>query len=320
MKDIITLIILGISFGFTYAIVKVLAGYPDTEMLTIGVSTFVALILIASSKKKSIRMKSLLTKNMLWFCTICGLSSFLIPFTMEFMVLETLDLGLVAIVVSTSPIFGVIFFLVTGKDTVNLKLALSVLIGLLGCALALYSNGILDSLFDGSATIDENVLEYLPMLVAIPISYGFYHYYVDVNWPLGIRPSELAAGELFICSMVCCVLVLWHGIDFDVLDTKWVFLVLMLGCLTSLEAILYFNLQEKKGAVFCSFSEYIATIMGVLLGVILFGEVTSVLVILAVILVITSAWVANSHSHRSGSTEQDELGALDENSKLPNRL
>ncbi len=309
MKDIVTLIILGISFGFTFSIVKVLAGYPDSEMLAIGISTFTALLLIAVFKKKSIRMKSLLTKNMLWFCTVCGVSSFLIPLTMEFIVLETLDVGLVAVVGSTAPIFGVMFFLITGKDTVNLKLILSVLIGLLGCLLALYSNGIFDSIINGTGAADNKIMAYLPMLVAIPMSYGFYHFYVDVKWPLGIRPSELAVGELFICTTACVAIVWWHGVNFEKLDSTWYFLALMLGCLASLEAILYFNIQEKKGAVFCSFAEYIATIMGVLLGVLLFDETTSLLIILAVILVITSAWVANSHSHRSpdaGKSDEDE--------------
>jgi len=68
--------------------------------------------------------------------------------------------------------------------------------------------------------------------------------------------------------------------------------------------LLYFNLQAKKGAIFCSFSDYIATITGVILGAVLFDESTSALVILALALVILAAWFANSHSHRQPTSEE----------------
>jgi len=303
MKDIFTLSILGISFGFSFSVIKVLAGYPDIEMMAICGSTLVALILISTFKRKDIRVKKLLTKNKAKFFLVCGVSSFLFPLSLEFMVLETLDIGLVSIVVSTAPIFGVMFFLMSGAQRVNPRVVISVLIGLLACLLALYSKGALTSIFSDSVTSGDDFSVSLPLLVAIPVSYGFYHFYVDVKWPKGLQPNELAVGELFICSLLSLVVVMLHGFNLEPVDLTWVMMTGLLGCLTAIEALLYFNLQAKKGAIFCSFSDYIATITGVILGAVLFDESTSALVILALALVILAAWFANSHSHRQPTSE-----------------
>ena len=111
--------------------------------------------------------------------------------------------------------------------------------------------------------MDNALSASLPYLLAIPVSYGFYHYYVDVKWPADLRPNELAIGELFCCTTICAVLVLVKAFDLDFIGFLWVLMVLILGGMAAIEAILYFKIQARKGAIFCSFADYIATITGV---------------------------------------------------------
>lgn len=288
MKDIFLLFLLGTSWGLSFSVLKVLTDYEHTDILIVMISMFFAFLALVSVQFKHIRLTALKQKSVVSFAVVCSLSAFVLPLILELHVLSFFDLSLVSVVVSTAPIFAVIFFWLSGSDRLNIKLVLAVILGLFACLLALYSKGAFE---DEHFKIQQ--LDALLWLLLIPACYGFYHYFVEVRWPHGLRPSELASMELLACSLLCIPVLAVVDTQIINIDLNWWMWVLALGFMTALEAVLYFKVQANRGAVFCSIADYIATISGVLAGAIFFLEQTSWIIVVSIVLVISASWLCH---------------------------
>jgi drug/metabolite transporter (DMT)-like permease len=286
MINIALLLVLGISWGLSFTVIKKLTTFPVPELVSVTLSTIIAatLLLIAYGPKSKFR--NIFRKDCLAFAGVCGLSSFLLPLILEFHVLETVNASLASVIVSSAPIFAVLLFSFKSRALPNKLTFAAIALGLLACVLAIRSQGT----FSGAGLTPTTIL----LLIMIPASYGFYHFYVETKWPDSLDAKELALAELMCCSLVCLALLPFQAINLNPINSDWALLCLLLGAMVSLEAVLYFTIQDKKGAVFCSFADYIATIAGVLSGAYILGETASLLIWPALALVLASTWISNT--------------------------
>lgn len=285
MLNIMLLLILGVSWGLSFTVIKKLTAFPVAELISVALSTIIAatiLLIVYGPKSKA---KNIFRKDCLIFASVCGLSSFLVPLILEFYVLESVNAMLASVIVSSAPIFAILLFSFKGRTLPNKLTLAAIALGLLACVTAVRSQG------DFSAA--GLTLTTLALLIMIPASYGFYHFYVETKWPDNLGAKELALAELICCSAVCFALLPFQSFEAKQLETDWALLCLLLGGMVALEAVLYFIIQERKGAVFCSFADYIATIAGVLSGAFILGENATLLIWPAVALVLISTWISN---------------------------
>jgi drug/metabolite transporter (DMT)-like permease len=116
---------------------------------------------------------------------------------------------------------------------------------------------------------------------------------VEIKWPKYLTVKELAVSELIVCSIACLILLPFEKIEVENVNIEWASLCLLLGIMVSIEAVLFFEIQSKRGALFCSVADYIATISGVLFGVILFSETANILMLLSILMVLVSTMIVN---------------------------
>lgn len=291
MLNIVLLLVLGMSWGLSFTVIKKITSLPIPEFVSATLSTLIATLILFVVYGSTCKFKNIIRKDSLIFATVCGLSSFLVPLVLEFHVLDVVNAMLASVIVSSAPLFAILFLSVKSRALPSKSMFTAILLGLLACVIAVKSQGEFSS---SGLTMLTAVL-----LIMIPASYGFYHFYVEDKWPDALQAKELALAELICCSLICLVIFptqYTEGLNYD---KEWLLLSVVLGGMVALEAVLYFVIQERKGALFCSFADYIATITGVLSGVYLLDEGASNLIWTAVALVLVSTWISNTEESQT---------------------
>jgi len=261
---VILLIILGLSWGLHYSVLKFAMSSGLTLIAIIVLTTllvFAGLSLIAFFRRRWPRM----SKRHLRFYLVCAILGYLAEFPLALMVAEQIPAGLLAIISSTSPLFTSVLALAFRIETVSLRRAMAIGIGLVASLIVLVP---------GTALPNPALLFWVLLAFCIPVLYATYHNYVAVDWPDGADSWQVAHGEAFLAAIIVCGFFVISGQEMpdpgSLNLNAWS--VFMIAGLSIVEIYLYFEIVRRAGAVFVSLGSFVSIFAGVLWGMVLFGE------------------------------------------------
>lgn len=198
---------------------------------------------------------------------IMGLINNVVPFSLLFWGQERMDAGLASILNATMPIFTVLVAhrLTTDEKITSGKLV-GVLLGFAGVAVMLGGG------FSGSAAIPPVAM--LAVLGAA-LSYAFASVFGRAFRKLGVKPAQVAFGQLTASSVLMVpVVLLWNPVpDPSLISVDAALAVLALALVsTALAYILYFRILSSGGAVNISLVTLLVPVTAILLGALFLGE------------------------------------------------
>ncbi len=261
---IVLLLILGLSWGLHYSVLKVAMGSGFTVVQIIVLTTLLVvfgLTVIAILRQRWPR----LNRRHLRFYIVCAFLGYLAEFPLALTVAEKIPAGLLAIIGATSPLFTSAIALLFKVETVSRRRLMSIGIGLVASLIVLVP---------GTALPKPDLLFWVLIAFCIPFLYALYHNYVAVDWPDGADSWQVAHGESLIAAIIVLGFFVITGQqvpDFSAINTSgWG--VVMIAGLSIVEIYLYFEIVRRVGAVFVSLGSFVTIFAGVLWGMVLFGE------------------------------------------------
>lgn len=280
--------LLGSAWGLSISLIKI-ASEAQLPYLVIMLVVSGFSLALQSSIAWYRRSLPRFNNTALSFYAICAVTSVLLPHLIELWVAEHIAAGVLSLIITTTPIFTLIFAYSFGSKKVSGKNMAGIF---LGCASVLFI-----VLPQSSAELDFAHLQYILIALLIPAAYGGYHTYVDHNWPKGMVPIQAGSGEMVIgvaiVSGLLLLQLLWQGEALSqavvqISVDQWL-LIIAMGLLATLSAILYFMVQYLAGAVFTAQANYVTTVAGVFWGMMIFAEPLSAWVGLSVITLIVAS-------------------------------
>lgn len=259
------LIVLGILWGGSFFFVKV--AVAEVPPLTL-VFYRVALAALALLLYLAIRGVPLPAGRPVWQAfLVMGLINNVIPFSLLFWGQARLDAGLASILNATMPIFTVLVaHRFTEDESITPGKLAGVVLGFLGVAVML--GGGLSGALAGPPVA-------MVACLGAALSYAFASVYGRTFRRLGVRPVQVAFGQLAASSllMVPLVLLLDPPPDPASLGLESVLSVLALALVsTALAYILYFRILASGGAVNISLVTLLVPMTAILLGALFLDE------------------------------------------------
>lgn len=190
--------------------------------------------------------------------------SYTIPNLLLFTVIPKVGAGYAGIMFTLSPIITLLFSLMLGVRRPNRLGVAGIAVGFAGALLVALSRGGLGQ--------PAPVL-WVVVALLIPVSLACGNIYRTLDWPKGAGPIELAVGSHAAAAVILFVLAMifgggaWFG---QLAAVPGLALLQMLSA-ASMFAV-FFRLQAVGGPVYLSQIGYIAAAVGLLAGVIWFGE------------------------------------------------
>ncbi|MEX1036108.1 MAG: EamA family transporter [Sneathiella sp.] len=282
-KEYLLLLLLAILWGSSYLFIRIgLETLPPTTLVAIRVSV-AALVLLVVIWRQGYRLP---TDRKNWKNFV--IQSFFNSFGAWMLVAwgqQYVESGLAAVLNSTSPIFVFLLtWLVTKHETVNRRKIIGAFTGLAGVILII---GI-----DALQSLGQQVIAQLALL----LSAMFYGYAAIIGKRFAALPSTVTAAGVMISAT--CVLVPASL----VIDQPWTLspsltslaAVVTLGVFgTAVALLLYFRLINTLGSMNAASQSYLRMGIGVILGMIIFGEQLSAVVALGVVIAILGVALIN---------------------------
>ncbi len=260
----ILVIALGCLWGAHFSVIKIAAesGLPLGAIIvgTASGAAF-ALIIICGFRR---RLPPLSIRH-LRFYALCALLSYGLPFFLELTVARHLTASLLAIIVTTDPIFTTALAVLWRQEIIPTKRILGIAIGA-ATMLVIFVPGV--------ALPTPELFGWTLLAFAVPASFALYHTYVASAWPVGLDAWQAGTGEVVASLLVFLPLVALRG-DLYSLGDSWSagHLAIVLMALSGVfEAYLYFEVVRRAGAVFVSQAGSVTVITGMLWGMVIFDE------------------------------------------------
>ena len=233
-----------------------------------------------------------------WLFAGCGALGYLLPFFMELFAVPRTGAGTLAVVVSLSPIFTLLFAALFRVERLTPKRLAGITLGFLSILpIALQDISALQQVFGLGLVIG----------VLIPICYALYHVFIAQYWPDEVEPFEVALGES-LASMILMVPVyaLWSDPDTPLHTISlWQFWIVgALLVFSALEVWLYFQLMRMGGPTYASQAGYVTVITGVLWAGLFFGEGVTLWLLLSIAMVFAALLL-------TGSKEVEDVASVE---------
>jgi len=285
------LVLLGTNWGSAFSLAKIgaMSGIP-----AVGYGLWLALgaglVLLALCAYR--RELPPITRIHLRYYLICGITGAAFPMVNMVLVLQHLPVGIMAILVTTAPIFTWLLsqlFRIEPFDRMRLA---GVAVGLLGTLILLVPRASLP---------DPEVATWALVGVLTPLSYAGSNIYAGVHRPGGVNSLGLAA-TMQLAAVVGLIPIAWLWGAFHPLWPPFhagEYALFGHMAVAAIGSILYFEVMRMAGPVFLSQVGYVVTVTGMLWGMALFGERHSPLIWVAVLVIFCGlALVTRSFSLR----------------------
>ncbi len=271
----LALLFLGVAWGGLINAMKAISqtGFPkfNYAFWVLAISTIIVICINLARGKK-------IPPLHLKFYFICGLTSFALPQTLMYLVLETIPAGLMALLIATTPIVTYVISLAMRVENLhNLKIV-GVVLGFFGTMLIVLSSN------SGAVTAPLELI----LVAIIPIvCYAFYTSYVARYVPARLGALDMSIGMLVMSTAILfCVLLIaesfvpiWEGSPFQIA------VIIYHGVVTALAIVVFNALIKHSGALFASTATYFITVFGIFFGAILHDEVLPITVWVAAVLI-----------------------------------
>lgn len=261
------LLLLGIVWGSTIVITKhvVSTGYQPLGLIFWQLALGALLISVIARLQKT-------PLPMSWahirFYTIVALAGTIIPNTFTYIAAAHLSAGLLAISLTTVPMFSLIVALVIQSERFNGIRMLGIFLGAIAIALILGPEA------DFSR---QGIGLFMLLALAAPLFYAVEGNYLALKTPPHTDALTTVRGASIIGLVICTPITLatnswvdlsqtWTSVEWAILANSVLHVVTYAG---------YIGLVGRTGAVFASQVAYIVTLSGVFLGIMILGETHS---------------------------------------------
>ena len=291
--NIVLLFILSLLWGLHFSLVKIVD--VEENPITILIPLLFILSILFYLVLKITNNIFLFSFKKTIFFIIAGTFAYIIPLYVEFLVAPQIDAGVLTLIVSSVPVFTLLFVWFFRLLDINFRLMIGTLSGLIGISLIILGN-------------NNNTLNlWLIMALIVPISYAIDTIFMEKFWPSKFNSLQVAYGECvvsFILLLLLNVLIgdSWYGNINEF--SKWIYMpnFWLLTIVTFFEVLLFFYILAQAGAVFINIGSYLVIPVGFFWGFIIFGETFSLLKIISTILVLISVILIGNKNYKIKNT------------------
>ncbi len=258
------LLLMGTTWGLQVAMLKLAlqAGYHETQvMLCVLLLVALAYLGLLVARRGLFRFDW----PRLRFFAITGALGYLLPMGATLYAAEALSAGLLAMLISLSPLFTFAAAALLRSEPIS---SLRIAAMLLGCAATAMV------LLPQTGLPDYGLLPWMLLALLIPFCYGVESVYVDLGWPDGLDVLQVGFGEALVAALLLIPLMLLRG-DSLWVDWQWnpgSYAILVFVACGVIEVVMYFYLIKTTGGVLVSFATFISLFAGIGWGMLLFAE------------------------------------------------
>jgi drug/metabolite transporter (DMT)-like permease len=277
LLPLLLLLILGSLWGFAFSLVKIaaVAGVPPLAY-AFWPSIGAGLALLALSAVRGAVPR--FSWHLAGYALGAGLLGSALPNTNGAAALKHIPAGLMAVIVTLTPLATAAFSRAVGLERLGRIRILGLLLGLAGTLLIVLPRASLPT---------PEVAQWAVIALATPFLYAACNVFIARFRPIGVESTALAAGML-LASALCLAPVMlatgsWHPLwrAFGPGEAA----VLGQIAITTLAYVLWFEVLRLAGPVFSSQVGYVVTATGLLWAMLLFDERYSLWIWLAVVLI-----------------------------------
>lgn len=291
LRPILLLVFLGSSWGLYFSMLKIaaLSGISYTGILaltTIGVALGMSAIALLRRRKPEFKAKHHL------FYLVCALTGYMLPMTVELLVIENMPAGVLTLIVSIAPLATLLLAWMMKTDNINLPRVAGILVG----AIAIFAILLPD------AHLGEAVAwRWLLLALVVPVCYSIHHNFTARCWPAGSDSYQLACGEALYAATFLLVFASfnWQWQDVESWNQGHS-AILFMALISLIDIYIYFELIRLKGPIYTSHANYVMVISGVLWGMIIFAERPSSLMWVSAALLIASLYLVGKSKPAEG--------------------
>jgi drug/metabolite transporter (DMT)-like permease len=260
----ILLLLLGANWGLAFSLAKLgqIGGIPP-----LGYSIWQAggagLILLVICIVRGVRIP--LSAQHIRYYLIAALTGQAIPVVNMLVVVKEIPVGIVAVLVTLSPLLTYGFAMLVGGERFVTRRFTGVLLGFAGALLILIPRGSLPS---------PDMAPWVALALVTPLFFAGSNVYIAVARPAGVDSLALAAAMqlsvvIFVAPLAAATDTLYMPtLSFTTAD--WAMLANALT--TGIAALMMFEIIRLAGVVFMSQVAYIVTLNGIFWGMVFFDE------------------------------------------------
>ena len=288
-KSTILLFVLSSLWALHFSLVKLVEADNNPFSILVTLLLILCFLFFIVLKINNQTFKFTLRKSL--FFIIAGIFAYVIPLYVEFLVAPKIDAGILVLIVSSVPVFTLLIVWLFRLLSINFKLILGTLSGIVGVSLIMFGNS-------------NNTLNIWAILALIvPLSYSFDAIFMEKFWPSKLNTFQVAFGECIASLILIIFLNFLLGTSIDEY-TYWLKLESFwwLSIVTFIEIALFFYILKNNGAVFINLGSYLVMPAGFIWGFIIFGETFTVIKFVSTVFIIGSIFLIGSQDYKIKNT------------------
>ena len=253
----------GAALGLNFPIGKMAMAAGVTPALwaaVISVGAGLAMLFIVAVTERG----DLSRTSTLSFAIISGFLSYVVPNLLTYSVIPKIGSGLAAIMFALSPVVTALLSVVLRVRPPNLLGIFGITLGLAGAGIIIFSRQ-LD--FSGSTP-------WILLALLIPVFLGAGNVYRTMAWPFGASPRKLSAHTNLAAVPFLAIFIYAQTGTIDLAPLAAIpSLVAVQLVVSTVMFLMFFRLQQVGGPTYLSQIGYVAAAVGVVIGVLYFGEI-----------------------------------------------
>ncbi len=204
------------------------------------------------------------------FCLGIGITGYALPNSIMIYSLQEIPAGTMGVLISTIPLFTVIFTIILRIETMNRWIVSGILTGAIGVAILF-----LPMLSTQMATFS---MDRLAIAFLTPILFAITGLFVARFFPKGMSPLAVTAAMLLSACVILFPVMLYLENEILVFDSfnLLALIVVIQIVVSSLSYILYFQITQLAGATYMSQGAYLVPISAVFWSILLLQEQISI--------------------------------------------
>jgi drug/metabolite transporter (DMT)-like permease len=267
-QSALLLFCLGTSWATRLLAVKATSVGTNASPLEIAFISTAGIVALVTAANAIRRKAAPVNCRYLRFYLGAGTFGFGAPLTLELGVSRHIPALLFVVIVTSTPIWTMIIAVLTQFESISWRKACGAVSGFGATVLV-----ILGTMPQPSGWQWTEDFRWLAPAFLIPITYGGYLLYVANRWPVGLDNLQAAQGQSTIALIILLPVVISSGQIENISKLEINAWAITIVCAAEIAGLMsLFQLARMKGGSYASQANYIAVIVGSILGVVFFGQ------------------------------------------------
>jgi drug/metabolite transporter (DMT)-like permease len=269
-------------WGLHFSIIKIAS---QSGLAHSGIASFITIsiaavrIVIAAVRGKW----PVFNKKTIVYYFVCSVLGYLVPFLVSINVAKHLPASVLAVVISTTPIWTTLITWLGRFDVVLKRHIWGISLGFLAASILL---------LPGASVGSAQEIWWIIPAFAIPVAYAIYHIFVGRYWPEGSDSFQVAGGKEIIAALIVLPIYIGSGDYITFADwSKGAWIIPMMVCFALVGVFLYFEVNRIAGAIFVSQANFVTVVAGIVAGWLIFDEQVTIGLAFSVVLLLGSLWL-----------------------------